>query len=202
MPRICLPGSFNDKINQRCSTCSDGFISYFKGSTNCEACLEGEICKNGFKISCERGYLKIENDATDTFICSICPSGHYCPTNRNEAIPCQAGSFNSANGSFRITACETCPVGSYCPEGSSFHIKCGDDEIFYCPEGSALPKRYEQTFQLPSDCFKSKKHVNPKYEIISLSRKRCDGICQRRPNCLGFVHRKGHSNFFVRTLFH
>ena len=148
-PFACQSGSFNDKLNHPCSTCSDGFASFSEGSITCEACLEGEICRNGFKMSCERGYLTIPKNMSDSIECSICPSGHYCPINRNEAVPCPAGSFNPAIGSFIFSDCRICPVGSYCPEGSSMDKKCGDDEIFFCPEGSSLPKRYEQTLQFP-----------------------------------------------------
>ena len=148
-PFICQPGTYNDAENQACSTCSDGYTSYSEGSLTCQACLEGEICRNGLKNGCERGYLKNLKNGTDPFGCSICQSGHYCPTNLNEPVPCPMGTFNSENGSFIFSDCQICPVGSYCPAGSSKDIKCGDEEIFYCPEGSALPKRYEQTLQLP-----------------------------------------------------
>ncbi len=100
--------STRDSAESTCEPCPVGAYansSDFSGSRVCLTCPPGYYCLGGSVIG--------DPEFSPVYNASLCPAGHYCPSESYYPTACSAGSFNPFKGESDETSCLPCPVDSY-----------------------------------------------------------------------------------------
>ena len=112
-----------DSLETTCEACPAGTYGNNSELTRiCLPCLPGYYCTGGSIIG-----------ESPVFNSSVCPVGHYCPSNDTigsaEPIACANGTYNNLEGQDTVDACIPCPVNTYA------HVP-GQSGCFNCSSGA------------------------------------------------------------------
>ncbi|XP_061176826.1 uncharacterized protein LOC133185543 isoform X2 [Saccostrea echinata] len=100
----------------------------------CTDCPKGNLCKDGFNITCPAGYFCPNGSSV-----FICPEGFYCPEGQVWPLPCDIGTFNPYYGNSTGKACLKCSPGMFC-SGKNLSVPTGPcSSGFYCNRGAVSP---------------------------------------------------------------
>lgn len=124
---LCPAGHYCPAGGWEPKPCADGTYEPRTGSSACQNCPAGYVCRNNSVTEC---------------------SGGYCPAGSTQALPCPDGYHD--NGVKRLSAashCAYCPVGKYCAGGLTKDMKdC--DAGYYCDFGAASKSQGSETVQV------------------------------------------------------
>ncbi|CBZ54547.1 hypothetical protein NCLIV_049760 [Neospora caninum Liverpool] len=153
-PLKCLPGTFTDvEAQAECKLCAEGKLCSGLGSTREEVCPKGSYCPAATTkaVHCPQGTYGVRAGLSDTWSCTPCGSGKYCPDTglQDDGANCAAG-FHCSGGSRSIAPLTSEQGGSICRKG--YFCTAGTKQPTECPRGTYNPNEGASTEADCLDC--------------------------------------------------
>ena len=199
----CTRGTYSNEEGlsapEECKQCDGGsYCANLNATAPTGYCQAGYYCEYGVDRPDPNGdnynstdtsfaNTSCSNHGSQTGLGSLCPLGHFCPTNSTYPIPCPNGSYADAIG---MSYCKVCPSGYYCPRKSlKFKDKpcpvghyclrgTGNAYQYPCPAGTFSNKTKRRDV---ADCINCTSGMYCQYDGLS----KPTGLCSGGWFCLG-----------------